>query len=156
MIKHSKGWEEGILFSVSHGRLSFPYSLLFSLLMYAPQSLVKVLDAFARANWKQLWLNNGRFPFFGLSEKICCGLIFTFLTLCPGQVSLTAVSIKCTVWQYPRPYWRLSHFQVHFEAFSALVSVFIGGSSSSDILKSTDLTYVEGHTRKHTPAAAGQ
>lgn len=28
MIKHSKGWKGSILFSVSHGRLLFPYSLL--------------------------------------------------------------------------------------------------------------------------------
>ena len=63
MIKQSKGRERGISFSVSHGRLSFPYSLLFSLFIYAPWSLVKVLDAFMRTKWKQLQLNNGRSPF---------------------------------------------------------------------------------------------
>lgn len=94
-------------------------------------------------------------------KKICCGLIFTLwllgdaLVKCPTLLHRHHSNTQKTT----LPHKTKAHTEGRIMMrsvlrLSALVSVSIGGSSSSDILKSTNLRYTEGHTRTHTTPAA--
>ena len=147
--------------SVSHGRLSFLYSLLFFSFDVCPIEPCKSIGCICMGKLKAAVTEKCRSPFpVRLRRSVvayylpCDSLTWSTIPFC----CINDIQMYCiaenTLPRETKAHADGSIIMRSILRLPAIVSASIGGPSSSDILKPANLTYGEGHTRAHIPAAA--